>query len=119
MSTSGSVASMKQAPAPGERRRHFRHTCALDRRGFVCTDGERYPWPVHLHNISREGVSLRLGCGLTPGADVRLYIHNVREDTTVHLSARVIWGVGFPGGEHVLGCRFQRELSDQELQQLL
>jgi hypothetical protein len=110
------VKSPAQLP---ERRRHYRHVCALDRRGFICLAGERYPWPVRIHNISRGGVSLRLGCYVYPETTARVFIHNAAEDSTVELEARIVWAMGFPNEECVVGCAFTRELTDAELAELL
>lgn len=68
--------------------------------------------PIRIRDISRAGARLEVGHFVVPGERVRIKLQTVME-------ARVVYVQPSRAGTWIVGCKFDRELSEEELKGLI
>jgi hypothetical protein len=111
--TASVAASLPSAPAPPpyERRLLVRHFCEI---GAVVDS-----WPAKIENISRGGLKVVIGRRFEVGTILKVEVPlSGEEHFSMHL-AKVVRIEQDPNGSWSLGCAFDQEISEEELQELL
>jgi hypothetical protein len=80
---------------------------------------EEILWVARIQDICREGVRLLIMRRFEPGTLLRLEVPGKSEEKPLLIQARVIHVVPYPNGSFGLGCAFSRELTEDELKNLL
>jgi len=103
-----------------EQRKWVRHLCPQETRCQVTapTPGGQ-PLPASVRNISAGGISLALRHRVAVGALLDIHLNNANHRYSCDLQMRVVFAIGNPDGNFVLGGSLDRELSDEELHKLL
>jgi hypothetical protein len=70
-------------------------------------------------NVSRGGVGLLLSRPLEAGQAILLRLTRTADGQVVELPAHVAHATQEPGGEWVVGCRLDNELTSEQLDALL
>src|SRR5262249_10335059 len=94
-----------------ERRNQVRNPINLETL-WASIDGTKSKGPVRNWDISRTGARLEVDHPVAPGERVRIQLLTVME-------ARLIYVQPTPEGKWVTGCRFDRELSEEEMKHLM
>lgn len=97
-----------------ERPRNVERARALYRR-VGCAEYE----PAGIHNISVNGVALRLHEDLPPGALLDLELHGASGTAALTIVGCVVYVTALGHGRWLTGCNFVRELDDDDLRDLL
>jgi hypothetical protein len=107
------VANPPSAPGPPlcERRLLVRHFCEIG----ALVDS----WPANIENISRGGLKVVIGRRFEVGTILKVEVALSDEDHfSMHL-AKVVRIEQEPNGSWSLGCAFDQEISEDELQEFL
>lgn len=94
-----------------ERRSHVRHRTNVETQWTSIT-GPSAKSPVRIKDISRSGARLETDHSVVPGERVRIRLLSVMEAQVVHVRPT-------PDGKWVAGCKFDGELSDEEVKMLV
>jgi hypothetical protein len=98
-----------------ERRIWVRKPCNAEVTGRSATVDEGGQFAAKVRNISRGGISLRLGRRYEKGTVLSLELPAAREGSTFTVLACVVHVVASAAGEWTLGCSFSRDLEDEDL----
>jgi hypothetical protein len=96
---------------PPERRSQVRHRTNVETLWTPIT-GTSSKSPVRIRDISQAGARLETDHPVVPGARVRIQLLTVVE-------ARLVYVQPTPEGKWVAGCKFDGELSEEELKVLI
>ena len=96
---------------PSERRSQVRHRTNVETLWASIT-GAWSKNPVRIRDISRTGAQLVSDHPVVPGERVRIELLTVMEARLVHVQPT-------PEGKWVAGCKFDKELSEEELKVLV
>ena len=94
-----------------ERRTQIRYLTDLETLWASIT-GIASRGPVRIRDISRTGARLEVGHPVVPGERVRIRLRKVME-------ARLVYVQPTRRGTWVAGCQFDRELSEEEMKDLV
>jgi hypothetical protein len=119
--------SFRNIPVPGEslgtppsnRRATIRYHCAPATPGRIALPPRPEMQRAWVLDVSLGGVGLMLGRPLEPGQSVVLRLRGAADGQVYELTARVAHATREPGGDWVIGCRLDRELNRDELDDLL
>ena len=119
--------SFRNVPVPGEpsgaspsnRRATIRYHCAPATPGRVATPAKQEMQRGWVLDVSLGGVGLLLGRPLEVGQAVTLCLSGLASGPVYELPARVAHATREPGGDWVVGCDLDRELSRDELDDML
>jgi hypothetical protein len=109
---------MDSNPRHAERRAWPRHP-ADEIQADLTLDPQQTPWQATARNISRGGILLALGEGLTRGAGVGMRLYRTGRQVSLVVSARVVYVREDPAGTFITGCAFDHPLADEQLHALL
>ncbi|HEV3256479.1 MAG TPA: PilZ domain-containing protein [Gemmataceae bacterium] len=114
-----SVADRGKRPGI-EQRKWVRHLCPPETRCQVAgaSTGGR-PLPVVVRNISIGGISLALRHPVPVGTLLDIHLNNANHRFTCDLQMQVVFSIGSPDGQFILGGSLNRELSEEELKKLV
>jgi len=102
----------KISPSPAVEHRAFaRHFCEI---GAVVDS-----WPARIENISRGGLKVVIGRRFEVGTILKVEIALQGEEIPSMLLVRVVRITQEPDGSWGLGCAFNQEISEEQLQELL
>ena len=101
-----------------ERRRWVRHP-GTRIRAYVMTDPEATPWGVKVLNISAGGIGVNADRSLEADSVLTLRLDHPAARFSCFVETRLVYAIPKPDGTLVVGGEFLRELSDEELRQLL
>jgi hypothetical protein len=102
-----------------ERRARPRYHWALEPFCPLFATLEGYPWPTRVENISTGGISLSLKHRFDLGTLLTVELLNSTKMLSCKLQIRVAYIKEGPDGDWVMGCAFQRELTEEEQWALL
>ena len=94
-----------------ERRRHVRHPTNVETQWIPIT-GTSSKRPVRIRDISRGGARVEADHPVVPGQQVRIKLLTVME-------ARLVYVQPTPEGTWMTGCKFENELSEEEMKVLV
>ncbi|SRR5713101_856164 len=94
-----------------ERRSQVRHRINLE-TSWASITGTNSKGPVRIWDISRSGARLEVDHPVVPGERVRIKLLTIME-------ARLIYVQPASEGKWMTGCRFDRELSEEEMKHLI
>ena len=115
-----SAATALSRPASGsEKRQHPRFDCGRGTVGLLSLDGQLTVRPVEVRNLSRGGACLVVEQRVELEKTVVLALRGPRAGFIWRGRARVVYILNRPDGRHVLGCAFLRELTDDDVRQLV
>jgi hypothetical protein len=112
-------AARRLRATPPDQRAWVRFPCAVRASFRVLLDEVPRHRPAEVVDISTRGIGLRVGEPLAVGTVLRLEVEGIEEPARLALLACVVRATAQPDGGWVLGCTFQRELGDAEIQCLL
>jgi hypothetical protein len=98
-----------------ERRKHPRFDCPPDTIGFLIGDLEGDPWPIIIRNISRSGLGLLIGRRIDVDRVVIVDMRAASNKYKCRIPARVVYSTGPSRGQNILGCKFLRLISEEEV----
>src|SRR5260370_32546594 len=102
----------KTSPSPTVEQRAFaRHFCEI---GAVVDS-----WPAKIENISRGGLKVIIRRRFEVGTILKVEIALQGEEIPSMLLVRVVRITQEPDGSWGLGCAFNQEISEEQLQELL
>ena len=102
----------KTPPCPAVEHRAFaRHFCEI---GAVVDS-----WPARIENISCSGLKVVIGRRFEVGTILKVEIALQGEENLSMLLVRVVRITQEPAGSWGLGCAFNQEISEEQLQELL
>lgn len=104
---------------PGsERRVSVRHSCDAPGSCLPAVGGE-LTWKARVQDISRGGAKLLVQRRFESGTVLHIEIRMRKGSDPVMLLARVVHVSPLPSGEWALGCRFSREMSEDDVRSIL
>jgi hypothetical protein len=106
-------------PPPSNRRATVRYHCAPATPGRIELPPRQEMQRGWVLDVSLGGVGVLLGRPLEPGQPVVLCLSGQARGQAYELPARVAHATREPGGEWVIGCHLDRELTRDELDDLL
>jgi len=109
----------KAKPARPDCRAWVRFSCQVETSYSSAGDGENERWLATVLNISPSGIGLRVGRDFTASALLNLELPTAQGDSSRSILARVVYSTPQPEGEWIVGCAFNDELTDEELNKLL
>ena len=101
----------ENTPMLSERRRHVRHRTNVETQWIPIT-GTSSIRPVRIRDISRGGARVEVDHPVVPGQQVRIKLLTVME-------ARRVYVQPTPEGTWMTGCKFESELSEDEMKVLV
>jgi hypothetical protein len=105
--------------APSNRRATIRYHCAPATAGRIASPPKQEMQRAWVLDLSLGGVGLLLSRPLEPGQSAVLRLRGTADGQVYELTARVAHATQEPGGDWVIGCHLDRELSRDELDDLL
>ncbi len=96
---------------PAERRSHVRHRTKVETL-WVSITGTNSKSPVRIRDISRGGARLEMDNPAVAGERVRIKLRTVME-------AQLVYVQPTPEGKWLAGCKFDKDLSEEELKVLV
>lgn len=113
------VSSTNPVPVdPEERRVRDRYTCDLKTSCKPVDCQSATPWPAKVRDISATGVRLTMFRRFEPGTLLALEVQDTSGLARM-LLARVVRVAKMVRGRWILGCAFDTELHDQQLEALV
>ncbi len=106
-------------PSPSNRRATVRYHCAPATPGRIAPVAKQEMQRGWVLDVSLGGIGLLLVRPLDPGQPVVLCLSGQAAGQVYELTARVAHATREPGGEWVIGCHLDRELTRDELDDLL
>ena len=115
------VLSVYRPPAPraAERRRSPRFACGLRTWARVHLDGGTVLASATVRDLSAGGVCFIVRRCLAPGQVVSVDLFHALRFTACHAAVRVVAVVEYPDGNFLVRGAFTRELTLQEVRELL
>src|SRR5262249_8351263 len=116
-----SPSSEQQSPANElDRRRKERFRCNRQARWRICGTRSAGSWRASIHDISCIGISLAVDTFLEAGMILEVRIERSEQETCLlPQPVRVRHVRSLPNGRWVIGCRFVKRLTDEELQSII
>jgi hypothetical protein len=106
-----------------ERRAFVRYPAELETSckpfGAQSTADPEMNWDAVVRDLSVGGIGLRLGRRFERGTLLVVELPDNSDGSTRYLTVRVVHVTAEISGEWILGCRFTRSLSDEEVQAIL
>ena len=113
------MAKRTRVLPPSEERRHFpRYQIHHGKRAQLVAHLDGEPWPAHVLDLSKGGLSLLFDRRVKPGEVVALSLHHIPRRFVCELLVRVVFAAESLGA-FLLGAAFTRELTDAEMAGLL
>ncbi|MBY0527398.1 MAG: PilZ domain-containing protein [Gemmataceae bacterium] len=119
MSDSASIPPPPARNPKADRRVSVRYPCKLEsycQRGLGRSD--HFWWFAKTLDLSAEGIGLVLRNGFEPGTGLIVELSSTDGNFTLAVEAQVVHSSQEPAG-WVIGCVFNRKLTDAELRSLL
>jgi hypothetical protein len=104
------------SPPEGERRAAARQSSSLRIACYPAGSGLLERRMVRIRNVSRTGIGLIVDRHWQPGIAVILELP--AEEGVRSARARIVHSTSQPGGTFLVGCTFEKELTDAEVQAL-
>src|SRR5262245_4462036 len=101
------------------RRAYVRYSCAPATTGRLRLAPDKEYQRAWVANLSRGGVGLQLAQAIDPGSHAVLLMTGGGSKKTYEFTSHVIHATEQPNGEWIVGLEFVRELSVEELDDLL
>jgi hypothetical protein len=108
---SKSLEPFEKTAMPSERRSQVRHNTNVETL-WVSITGTSSKSPVRIRDISRAGARLEMDNPAVAGERVRIKLLTIME-------AQLVYVQPTPEGKWVAGCKFDKELSEEELKVLV
>lgn len=106
--------------APGiDRRASVRHFARPDLTGTACESRRNRPWKALIRDLSTTGIGLVLNQTFDAGTELAIELYSPDMVLSYTLLTRVAHSTRQGNGSWLIGCRFVRELSEEELRNLL
>jgi hypothetical protein len=113
------MAKRTRVLPPSEERRHFpRYQIQHGKKPHLVAHLDAERWPVHVLDLSKGGISLLCDNYLKPGDVVALSLYHIPHRFECELAVQVILTEEIQGA-FLVGAEFSRELTDEEMAQLL
>jgi hypothetical protein len=113
------VVETSSAEARGrERRRWVRHP-GTRIRAYVMADALATPWQVRVLNVSAGGIGVVADRPLEADSLLTLRLDQPTAGFSCLVETRLVYVIPKPDGTLVVGGEFRRELTDEELRELL
>jgi hypothetical protein len=103
--------TIKKSPMALERRSQVRNRTIVETQWASIT-GSGSKGPIQIRDISRTGARLEVNHPVVPGERVRIKLQTVME-------AKLIYVQLTPEGTWMAGCKFDHELSEEEMKDLV
>ncbi|MBY0524002.1 MAG: PilZ domain-containing protein [Gemmataceae bacterium] len=115
-----STAPSSSAPTAGiDRRAAVRHLPQSEKTSNVDVPRRGRPWKAMIRDLSTTGIGLVLNQTFDAGAQLAVELQIPDGLLIYTMLTRVAHSTRQPNGAYLVGCSFVRELSEEELQNLL
>lgn len=115
-----SASTQRAEKSPGiDRRAAVRHFVRPDVTGTASVAKNQRPWKAVIHDLSTTGIGLFLNQSFDPKTDLAVELYSPDMLLCYTVLTRVVHCSRQSNGSWLVGCRFVRELSEDELQNLL
>lgn len=118
------AGSTQSTPAPGastgliERRASVRHYPS-EKFSQVMVAKRGRPWKAMIHDLSRTGIGLVMNQTFEPETMLAVELQSPDMELLYTVLTKVVRSVPRPNGAFLIGCAFVRELTEEELRNLL
>ena len=102
-----------------ERRAHVRHPVDRVAKVFPTIGGTGSRWLARLHDVSRSGLRLVAERRFEKNTFLNIRIDDDQGDELLSLFAQVVYVAPQGDGYWSMGCRFTKELSERDFNELL
>jgi hypothetical protein len=104
---------------PRNPRRDYRYPCDLDVTCYTFDADPPARWSAHVKDISSSGIALVMDWPIMPLTVLGIELTSLDQSFSYLLVARVVRRAPHTAGRWLLGCSFERSLTDYELANLL
>jgi hypothetical protein len=117
------MASPSQTVTPKgsgiDRRASVRYYPQQVKAGLVSQPKRGRPWKAMIRDLSTTGIGMVLNQSFETGTQLAIELNSPDGLLAYTVLTRVVHATRLPNGSHVVGCSFVRELSEEELRNLL
>ena len=116
--SSASTTTTEKTPGI-DRRASVRHYVRPGVTSTACVPKRTRPWKAMIYDLSRSGIGLVVNQSFDAGTELAIELFSPDMILSYTILTRVAHSTRQTNGSWLVGCRFVRELSEEELQNLL